>query len=131
MPPSEPNYPAEWLRIAEKDWRRVKQLLEDHDPELAGFCLQQSVEKFLKAFLLSHGWQLRKIHDLNALLDDAVIYEQNLENFRDACQTITAFYMAERYPFVIDYGLTEDDISCNKDAIQGLVDLIREKFKVD
>lgn len=24
MPPSEPNYPAEWLRIAEKDWRRVK-----------------------------------------------------------------------------------------------------------
>jgi len=31
--------------------------------------LQESVERYLKGFLLSHGWQLERIHDLNRLLD--------------------------------------------------------------
>ena len=28
MPHKESLYPTDWLRIAEKDWKRVKQLLE-------------------------------------------------------------------------------------------------------
>jgi len=50
----------------------VRSLLDAGDGELAGFCLQQAVEKFLKAFLLSKGWKLRRVHDLNTLLDDAL-----------------------------------------------------------
>ena len=65
MPHEESLYPADWVRIAEKDLRRVDRLLDKHDPELAGFCLQQAVEKFLKAFLLSKGWRLRRIHNLD------------------------------------------------------------------
>ncbi len=53
MPREESLYPADWIRIAEKDLRRVERLLDDQDPEGAGFHLQQAVEKFLKAFLLS------------------------------------------------------------------------------
>ena len=56
MPLEESLYPADWLRIAEKDLGRVEQLLDIQDPEAAGFYLQQAVEKFLKAFLLSKGW---------------------------------------------------------------------------
>ncbi len=48
-------YPDDWLRIAVKDWSRVKFLLVVHDHEAAGFYLQQAIEKFLKAFLLSRG----------------------------------------------------------------------------
>jgi HEPN domain-containing protein len=62
MPPEETLYPTDWLRIAEKDLSRVTLLRDHNDFELAGFCLQQAMEKFLKAFLLSHGWRLRKIH---------------------------------------------------------------------
>lgn len=51
-------YPPDWIRIAEKDWERTKRMLEDEDPEAAGFFLQQSLEKYLKAFLLQQGWQL-------------------------------------------------------------------------
>ncbi|HUF42029.1 MAG TPA: HEPN domain-containing protein [Verrucomicrobiae bacterium] len=61
----------EWLRIARKDWRRAERNLEDRDPEAAGFFLQQSLEKYLKAFLLKRHWKLRKIHELDALLDEA------------------------------------------------------------
>jgi len=75
MPPRESRYPKDWLAFAEKDLARVKRSLHDKDPELAAFCLQQAVEKFLKAFLLSKGWKLRRIHDLEALLDDAMAHD--------------------------------------------------------
>ncbi len=56
MPPKESRYPKDWLSLAEKDLVRVKRSLRDRDPELAAFCLQQVVEKFLKAFLLSKSF---------------------------------------------------------------------------
>ncbi len=104
------SYPANWLKIAEKDWGRVKHLLDVRDPEAAGFYLQQSVEKFIKAFLLSKGWNLQKTHDLEKLLNEALIYDPTLEESRAICQKITAFYFIDRYPFVTDVFLTEDDI---------------------
>ena len=75
MPREESLYPADWLRIAEKDPGRVEHLLDVHDPEAAGFFLQQAVEKFLKAFLLSKGWELERIHDLEVLLNEALVYD--------------------------------------------------------
>ncbi len=60
-------YPGDWLRIAARDLTRVENLLMLYDAEGAAFYLQQAVEKFLKAFLLSKGWALQRIHDLEAL----------------------------------------------------------------
>ena len=67
----ESTYPQDWPAIAERE-DRVGRSLRDDDTDAAAFFLQQTVEKSLKAFLLHHGWQLRRIHDLEALLDDAV-----------------------------------------------------------
>ena len=60
----------EWVQIARKDWRRAERNLKVRDAEAAGFFLQQSLEKYLKAFLLKRDWKLRKIHELDALLDE-------------------------------------------------------------
>ena len=78
--------------------------------------------------MLSKGWQLRRIHDLGALLDDALVYDSALEKFRHACQKITAFYFVERYPFVIDSGLTEDDVRESFEQIGELVERIRAEL---
>jgi HEPN domain-containing protein len=126
MPREESLYPADWLRLAERDWQRVERLLAEHDPELAGFCLQQAVEKFLKAFLLSRGWQLRRIHNLEALLDDTITHDASLENFRSVCQKITAFYFVERYPFVVETTMTEEDIRSSLEQVKNLVEKFRE-----
>jgi HEPN domain-containing protein len=91
MPPDESMYPPEWLRIAGKDLERVSRSLRDGDPELAGFCLQQAVEKYLKAFLLSRGWKLQRTHNLEVLLDAATAYAPDLEDFRAVCQVITLY----------------------------------------
>ena len=125
MPHEESRYAADWLRLAQRDLERVGRLLDMHDPALAGFCLQQAVEKFLKAFLLSRGWQLKRIHHLDALLDDAITYDASLENFRSACQKITAFYFVERYPFVMETGVTEEDVQSSLAHVEGLIEKLR------
>ncbi len=125
MPRSESLYPADWLRIAEKDLRRVYDLLDLQDPEAAGFYLQQAVEKFLKAFLLSKGWKLKRIHDLEALLNAALTYDSSLESFRPACQKITAFYFVERSPFVSEGDVSNEDVRESLDQTQELIENLR------
>ena len=89
---------AEWCAYARRDWRRVQALVEAADLEGAGFFLQQSLEKYLKAFLLDHGWQLRKTHVLNRLLDEAVVYRPGLEAYRQLCGRVSGYYLIDRYP---------------------------------
>lgn len=126
MPNEESHYPDDWRRIAEKDLARVDRSLADGDPELAGFCLQQAVEKFLKAFLLAKGWQLRRIHDLEALLDDAVAHDPTLEQFRSACQRITKYYVLERYPLTAGPEVAESEVRSCLAAIRGLIERVKE-----
>ena len=128
MPPKESQYPADWLRIAEKDLGRVEHLLDTQDAEAAGFFLQQAIEKFLKAFLISKGWKLERIHDLEALLNAALAYDPSLEPFRSACQKITGFYLVERYPFITEAGLTEDDVRNSLIQVKALIEKLRVKI---
>ena len=125
MPAEESRYPADWLRLAEKDLKRVARALRDDDPELAGFCLQQAVEKFLKAFLLANGWKLERIHDLGRLLDEARTYDPDLSRFRDACQRITDYYVVERYPLIPDAGPSSEEVQRSLEAARELIEKIR------
>jgi HEPN domain-containing protein len=127
MPHEESAYPADWLHVAGKDLQRARLLLGEHDAGLAGFCLQQAVEKYLKAFLLSRGWRLRRTHNLDALLDEAIVHDASLEDFRGVCQKTTAFYFVERYPFVIETGITLEDV---RNALQQAEELIDKLQKI-
>lgn len=111
MPLEDSTSPQDWLRIAEKDLARVQVMLNANDPEAAGFYLQQSLEKYLKAFLLSKSWHLKRTHDLEVLLNDALHYDPSLEGFRSLCQEVTDFYIVERYPFTAETGITGEDVT--------------------
>jgi HEPN domain-containing protein len=111
MKPTEDSlYPPDWLKVAKKDWHRMKIMLDEEDAEAAGYFLQQSLEKYLKAFLLEKGWKLRKIHELDALLDEAVKHNEDLESYRDLCERVSGYYFTDRYPVLVDTGLTCEDI---------------------
>ena len=91
-------YSEDWFRIAHKDFSRVSTRLAEGDIEDAAFHLQQALEKGLKGFLLARGWQLKRIHNLQLLLDDAVSFDSHLESFRSLCQRANGYYLLERYP---------------------------------
>jgi HEPN domain-containing protein len=97
MPPS--NSP-ERIERAENDWRTIQAVLALEDPpyEVAAFHAQQAAEKYLKAFLLGHGWQLRKTHDLVDLLTDCLKYDAGLQSLTPACQELNPFVLSGRYP---------------------------------
>lgn len=102
--------PEDWKKVAEKDWKRAKRDLKEGDIEASAFWLQQSLEKYLKAYLLQHGWKLRKIHELHDLLSDAVNYDQSLEKFRKLCERVSGYYLIDRYPMPVPHELTIEDI---------------------
>jgi HEPN domain-containing protein len=96
--PKDSSYSRDWLEIARRDWRRVALVAAHDDPQLAGFLLQQCLEKYLKAYLLARSWKLRRTHDLGALLDFAGSLDPALEGYRDLCERVAGYYLAERYP---------------------------------
>jgi HEPN domain-containing protein len=89
---------ADWLPYARQDWARVLLLLREHDPAGAGIHLQQSVEKYLKGWLLDQGWALRRTHEVHRLLDDASGYDGRLRISRPLCVRLSSYYLVERYP---------------------------------
>lgn len=54
----------DWLKVARKDWTRARHMLEKEDAEAAGFFLQQSLEKYLKAVLYSMDGDYEKSTNL-------------------------------------------------------------------
>ena len=69
--------------------------------------LAEGLEKLMKADLIAHGWQLRKIHDLQALREDM---EQHLlaqaETLRSVVDALANSYIETRYP---GFDLVDED----------------------
>src|SRR5262245_1591709 len=111
MPSRDSLYPQDWFRIGEKDLKRAEHLLAIDDAEGAGYHLQQAVEKYLKGFLLYKGWRLKRVHDLEVLLNDALKYEKTLEKYRNLLQKVTGYYVIDRYPLASAPTLTPHEVS--------------------
>jgi HEPN domain-containing protein len=120
MPAKESLYPRDWFNKALQDVRTVEILLRAQgDAEVAGFHLQQAAEKYLKGYLLYQGWKLERIHNLEALLNEAIQFDPDFERFRDLCEEATDFYTLERYPFFERSGISLD-------VVARLLPLLRE-----
>jgi HEPN domain-containing protein len=129
MKRKESHYPKDWFRIGDKELKRARNLLNLGDLEGAGVNIQQATEKYLKGYLLSKGWQLRHIHELEVLLNEAILHDPSFEKFRTACQKITDYYMEERYPFLVSSELTEDEIRESFTIAESLITKIKESVK--
>jgi HEPN domain-containing protein len=110
MSRADSGYPADWFRIGERDLDRAKRLLDDDDYPGAAFNLQQAVEKHLKGYLLARGWKLRRVHDIEVLLNEAARLDASFEEFREHCRKMTQYYFEDRYPYIVASELTRDEI---------------------
>ncbi|MFN0071267.1 MAG: HEPN domain-containing protein [Chloroflexota bacterium] len=110
--------------MAQRDWFRVGVHVRVDDPAAAGFFLQQCLEKFLKGWLLARGWQLRKTHELDRLLDAATGFEPSLGSFRGLCERISGYYIVERYPGNYVEGPDADQIERDLDEARSLIETL-------
>jgi HEPN domain-containing protein len=109
-PRQESLYPDDWRAVGRQDWHRIHVMLADGDADAAGLFLQQALEKYLKAYLLTKGWKLKKVHTLQSLLDEAAAHDSTLMPFRGLCERVSAFYIAERYPSLGGSGLEPEEV---------------------
>lgn len=75
-------------------------LIEESPPLHDGVCFhcQQAAEKYLKAFLQEHSTPFRRTHDLEELLDLAVILDAALKGLRRGLRFLSNFAVDYRYP---------------------------------
>lgn len=80
---SPPDMPHELIAPAERDYRAALILARAEDPQEnpAGFHLQQSVEKSLKAWLALRGIDYPRTHDLSVLLGLLEDQGEDVESF--------------------------------------------------
>lgn len=97
-PPDLKNHIDEWLTYADGDFRSAKQLLKSENPSWHTVCFlsQASAEKYLKAYLISRGWKLRKTHDLAELSEYAIEYEQNFSYLLPVARILNDYTEAGR-----------------------------------
>ncbi len=126
MQSEESQYPEDWFRIGDKELKRAKNLFDLNDLEGAGFNVQQAVEKYLKGYLLSKGWKLRKTHDLEPLLNEAISHDPSFGEFRSTCLKMTEYYVEERYPLTVVSKLTEEELRESLSTAEELINKIRE-----
>ena len=93
-----PVAPDEWFENARRDWQQAEDRLEDGECADAGFLLQQSVEKYLKGYLVAQGKELSHTHDVGDLLEEVIQGSAPYESYRDICEEISEYYFFEWSP---------------------------------
>jgi len=96
---SDENNPADWFYLA-ADRLRAADIVWAHE-ELTASCielLQESVERFLKGYLIARGWRLVKTHDLVVLISEAALRDGRFAAFRPLCKELTDDFLAQHYP---------------------------------
>ncbi len=92
---------AEWVAKAEGDFAMMERECQvQEDPNYDGICFhaQQCAEKYLKARLCEADISFSKIHDLVALLEQALGVEPGWEAFREDLAYLSDFSVTFRYP---------------------------------
>lgn len=93
----------EWLRKAESDFQYAKSSFETFDDFYAQICVlcHDSTEKYLKAYILYHGIQPEKIHDLVTLYKQcAEINKEDSElgELEEKSRVLNRYYVPLKYP---------------------------------
>ena len=89
----------EWFILGESDSRTAQIAFNGGAPTRSiAILIQQAVEKYLKGYLISRGWKLKKTHDLEVLISEAISQDKGFEQFLDIARTVSAYYLLDRYP---------------------------------
>ena len=121
---SETN-PADWFSLAE-DRLKIADLAWKHEGVTAAGieCLQEAAERYLKGFPIAKGWKLKKTHDLETLVGDAIAFDQTFKTFTDVAGDLTEDFFAQHYPGGDMTGLG-DDYEALRAKVGEMVELIK------
>ena len=94
-----PEIAKEWIEKADEDFGFAGVGIEctDYFGQIC-FHFQQAAEKYLKAFIVANELGFRAVHNLMELLEICRQKDQSVQELRQACTFLNAFYIDTRYP---------------------------------
>lgn len=91
-----------WLLKALNDYRTAEKLLNLPEEEIITdtlcFHCQQTVEKFLKSFLIFHSIEFEKVHSLEYLIKLCSNIDPNFESLYEITKKLNEYAVEVRYP---------------------------------
>ncbi|HYE33029.1 MAG TPA: HEPN domain-containing protein [Methylomirabilota bacterium] len=91
--------PKDWFAFGAERLAAADLLHKHHGVTATGIeTLQESVERFLKGYLIARGWALVKTHDLPRLLREAAEHEPKFAKYRSFAAELTEDFFAQHYP---------------------------------
>ncbi len=93
------NDPRDWLFLAKERLESADALAAQCGPSYSVVeLLQEAVERYLKGYLVSHGWKLERIHDLPPLVEAATAFDPRFAAFDDLAISLTEQFWEQHYP---------------------------------
>lgn len=118
-----------WLQKALDDLRWTEANIRESIYYGACFTAQQAVEKALKAYLLSQGKNVRKVHDIAALLEECGKFDATLLSLRDTLLPLVDYYIQTRYPDAGEFiGYTKEKADDALVRARKILDAIQQRF---
>lgn len=98
--PSPIKTPQIWLQYADGDLKVAEREMNAGEPVYHTICFlcQGAAEKFLKGFLICHGWELIKTRDISNLLTYCVEYDPDFVLLIPIGELLNEYITAGRYP---------------------------------
>jgi HEPN domain-containing protein len=119
----------EWTNRAYNDLITAQHVFNDMHPrqsEIACFLSQQCAEKALKGYLVSKDVEPEKVHKLEKLCDECTEYDTTFHDISSACQTLTPYAVAVRYPNQL--AINDNKASVALDYAQRIYDFCMAKI---
>jgi len=104
------EYVAEWFQFADMDLASADYLqgLLPQPLEIICYHCQQSVEKYLKGYLIYNGIdEPPKIHNLVELCESCSAFDERFRVFAQICGILTRFGVQPRYPREMEVSETD------------------------
>lgn len=92
---------------------------------------QGSAEKYLKAYLISQGWELEKIHDVHKLVGYALNYDQSLYALAPQAEILNQYITEGRYPGDLPYeSIGSKEATEAIEAAEKIAQVVLKKLKI-
>jgi HEPN domain-containing protein len=121
----------DWLKFARENLLFARSgMKEEYAPyHTVCFLCQGSVEKYLKAFLIWNGWELKKTHDLEDLLVFCMDFEPKFEDLREQCALLNEYITDGRYPGDLPFeNIGEDDAKEAVEAAEKIEEYVQKNI---
>jgi len=119
---------SEWFQRGDHDIETAQLLYDAYGhTDAVAYHIQQTIEKYLKGYLILNGQKPPRTHDLGALLNLASRFQPDLyTSFIELCEKVTRYYVEDHYPPGPPAAYDRNEIKADLDLAWQLIKLIRQ-----